>query len=149
MSDGVQRTWNTFGGDEGVGDVIKFSLDCAFPQSSDYEMMRNEKPSYGTHQIKKFSSSGDYFFCWQPTFVQETKEPYFQAIYDLRYRIVSTPAISPLAVTTVRMNEDMARFDLAGTFAEGDKLAFSWKGLVITDCNPSNFIGSSYSRDFF
>lgn len=43
----------------------------------------------------------------------------------------------------------MVRFDLRGTFADGDKLAFSWKGTVVTDCNPSNFIGVKYTRNYF
>jgi hypothetical protein len=50
-------------------------------------------------------------------------------------------------VTKVNANEDMIRFDIRGTFAEGDKLALSWKGLTITDCNPSNF--SKYARNYF
>jgi len=34
------------------------------------------------------------------------------------------------------MNEDLFRPNLVGTFADGDKIAFSWRGTIITDCNP-------------
>lgn len=49
----------------------------------------------------------------------------------MRFRVVSVPAISTAAATYANANEDMIRFDFSGSFADGDKLAFSWKGNVI------------------
>ncbi len=112
-------------------------------------MMRTSRPTYGSHLVRNFGVSGDFFFCWQPTFIQESATPYYAAVHDLRFRVVSTPTLSTSTVTGVNANEDMVRFDLRGTFADGDKLTFSWKGSVITDCNPTNFIGSQYTRNYF
>lgn len=42
----------------------------------------------------------------------------------------------------------MVRYDLQGAFAEGDRIKVSWKGLVIADCNPDNFIGDTFTRNF-
>lgn len=76
-------------------------------------------------------------------------DPYYAAIHDLRFRIVSVPSVSTSAVTVVNANEDLIKFDLKGTFAEGDKLAVSWKGLSVTDCNPSNFLGKTYAINYY
>ncbi|CDW88139.1 neurohypophysial n-terminal domain containing protein [Stylonychia lemnae] len=149
MSDGVTRTWNSLEGDQGYGDVIKFSLDCSAPSFDDYEMVRSNKPTYGQHAIKSFSQAGDFFFCWQPSFLQESTEPYYQSIYDLKYRIIGVPMLTTSTPTVFNMNEDLVRFDLVGTFADGDKIAFSWRGTIITDCNPTNFLGIQYSRNYF
>lgn len=69
MSDGVSRTWGSSGGDQGYSDFIKFSLDCDHTSTTDYEMSRDTRPSFGQHFMKNFTYPGDYYFCWMPTYV--------------------------------------------------------------------------------
>lgn len=47
MTDGVSRSWGSKGGDQGYMDTIKFSLDCYHTLDDDYEMQRDEFPSFG------------------------------------------------------------------------------------------------------
>jgi hypothetical protein len=129
-------------------DTIKFSLDCDHTTTTDYEMQRNTRPNYGTHYTKNFTSPGNYLFCWMPTFVQETALPYYESIHGLRFQIVSVPTVDTSAATYANANEDMVRYDLRGAFVEGDVIRVSWQGLIISDCNPDNFIGASYTRNF-
>jgi hypothetical protein len=48
--------------------------------------------------------------------------PYFESIYDLKYRIVGEPKLSGTTISYANMNEDLIRFDFVGdsTFADGD-----------------------------
>jgi hypothetical protein len=148
MTDGVFRTFGSSGGDQGYMDTIKFSLKCDFTDNYDYEMQRNTIPSYGNHYMKTFASSGDYYFCWMPTSVQETDLPYYHPIHDLRFKIVSVPTLETSAVTNANANEDMVRYDLTGGMVEGDMIRVSWKGLILADCNPDNFIGDTFVRNY-
>lgn len=142
MSDGVIRTFYSSGGDQSYGDVLKFSLNCSTPLTVDYEMKRDTKPSYGTQTIKSFSYSGDFNLCWAHTYVQELSDSYYESVHGLRFRIAGVPQVALESVTTAIMNQDMVRYSLTGGFAEGDKIAFAWRGLVPTDCNPTNFVGT-------
>lgn len=74
--------------------------------------------------------------------------PYYHPIHDLKFRIVSVPTVNTAATVVANMNEDMVRFDLSGAFVEGDMIKVSWKGLVLADCNPDNFIGNMFVRNF-
>lgn len=112
MSDGVSRIWGSAGGDQGYYDTIKFSLDCYHTLTTDYEMYRDTKPSFGTHFMKNFTYPGDYYFCWMPTFVQETDMPYYNTVHDLKFRIVSVPSLDTSSATFANANEDMVRYDL-------------------------------------
>lgn len=42
----------------------------------------------------------------------------------------------------------MVRYDLMGAFVEGDVIRVAWSGLIISDCNPDNFVGTSFTRNF-
>jgi hypothetical protein len=148
MSDGVIITWGSAGGDQSYYDVMKFSLDCDHTLYTDYEIYRDTKPSFGSHFMKNFTFAGNYFFCWMPTFIQETELPYYNTVHDLQFRIVSVPTVDTSSATFVNANEDMVRYNLQGAFAEGDVIRVSWKGLVLADCNPDNFIGTTYTRNF-
>ena len=46
------------------------------------------------------------------------------------------------------VNEDLVQFDFKGAFADGDLLTFAWAGIPISDCNPANFMGISYVRNY-
>lgn len=111
--------------------------------------MRTNRPTYGSHPVRNFGVAGDFFFCWQPTFIQESATPYYAPVHDLRFRVVGNPTLSTASVSLVKANEDMVQYDMSGTFADGDLLIFSWKGSIITDCNPTKFIGSRFKRDYF
>lgn len=148
MSDGVSRTWGTAGGDQGFSDFIKFSLDCDHTLFSDYEMRRDTKPSYGQHFMKSWAWPGNYYFCWMPTYVQETDLPYYNTVHDLRFKIVSVPTLDTSTQTNTNMNEDLVNYPFYGAFVEGDQIKISWKGLVLADCNPDNFIGSTFTHNY-
>lgn len=148
MSDGVSRTWGTAGGDQGFSDLIKFSLDCDHTIFSDYEMKRDTKPSYGQHFMKSWAWPGHYYFCWMPTYVQETDLPYYNTAHDLRFKIVSVPTLDTSTQTNANMNEDLINYPFYGAFVEGDQIKVSWKGLVLADCNPDNFIGATFTHNY-
>ena len=103
-------------------DTIKFSLDCDHTTTYDFEMQRDNTPSYGQRYMTNFTYPGDYYFCWMSTYVQETANPYYNTAHDLRFRIVSVPTVDTSSVTNVNTNEHMIRFPLYGAFAEGDIL---------------------------
>lgn len=141
---GVSVTWGTIGGDQSYSDFIKFSLKCDGTLSTDYYMFRDTSPGYSTHFMTNFTYAGDYYFCWMPTFVQDTKLPYFHPAHDLRFKVVAVPTVSTNSPTNAIMNENLINFNLQGAFVEGDIIQLSWAGLVVSDCNPINFVGTTY-----
>ena len=144
----MTRLWGSIGGDQSYSDFIKFSTNCDHTTYEDYEMFRNTLPSFGSHFMTNFKNAGDYYFCWMPTFVQDMKLPYYHPIHDLRFKIVSVPSVSTSALTNVIVNENIVHYDFYGAFVEGDILQLSWSGLVVSDCNPINFVGITYARNY-
>lgn len=94
--------------------------------------------------MTSFSKAGNFLFCWQHNYIQETDFPYFEAIHNLKFTVVSNPQVSDSSVAAINSNEHIINFDLKGSFAEGDKLIFAWSGKTAADCNPKNFLGSTY-----
>ena len=43
------------------------------------------------------------------------------------------------------MNQDMIILQMQGTFIDGDLMTMAWPGLSYADCNPSNFMGATYT----
>jgi len=58
------------------------------------------------------------------------------------------PTLDTSAVVKANANEDMVRYDLQGGFVEGDMIKVSWRGLILADCNPDNFIGDTFVRNY-
>ena len=74
--------------------------------------------------------------------------PYFNTVHDLKFRIVSVPTVDTSAIVDATTNENMVRYNLQGAFVEGDQIKVSWKGNIISDCNPMNVIGDTFVRNF-
>ena len=74
--------------------------------------------------------------------------PYYHPVHDLKFKIVSVPTLDTSAVVKANANEDMVRYDLQGGFVEGDMIKVSWRGLILADCNPDNFIGDTFVRNY-
>lgn len=74
--------------------------------------------------------------------------PYYHPAHDLKFRIVSVPQVDTSSIVIANMNEDMVRLDLTGGFVEGDLIKVSWRGLILADCNPDNFIGDTFVRNY-
>lgn len=81
-------------------------------------------------------------------FVQGLQYPYYEPVYGLRYKMIMEPQVSATAVASVNMNEDMVRFNLTGTFAEGDQITFAWPGFTQADCDPTYFLGQVYVYNY-
>jgi|LauGreDrversion4_2_1035121.scaffolds.fasta_scaffold21088_1 hypothetical protein len=107
-------------------------------------MFRDSVTGYGTHFMTNFSSSGDYYFCWMPAYVQDTNLPYFNPAHNLRFKVVAVPTVRTNSPTNAIMNENLINFKLQGAFVEGDIIQLSWAGLVVSDCNPINFVGTTF-----
>jgi hypothetical protein len=58
------------------------------------------------------------------------------------------PTLDTSAVVKANANEDMIRYDLQGGFVEGDMIKVSWRGQILADCNPDNFIGDTFLRNY-
>ncbi len=78
-------------------------------------------------------------------FIQGITIGYYETVHDLQFKIVDVPTVSSNSPTYLNLNEDITRFDLTGVFVDGDQMAFSWRGVNYSDCNPINFLGSYYT----
>ena len=77
-------------------------------------MMRQNKPvEFGKYDMSVFKKAGKFLFCWSHNFVQETDYPYYEAIHNLRFTIVSDPKVSDAtSPSAVNVNEHIVHFDL-------------------------------------
>lgn len=141
----VYRDFETGGGDQAYGDVIKFSTDCDYTNGIDYQAVRDNAGAYETIEVSTLQTTGEFFFCWKPQFIQESQTPYYESVHGLRYKVISRPVIASTAPPSTEMNERFIRFDLEGSFVEGDQLTLSWRGVAFADCNPVNFLGDVYT----
>ena len=142
---GVKRKWKTGLGDQAYGDHLRLSLDCDYPQATDMDIERTSIPSWPNVVIKDIAAMGEYVFCWQPLFVQSSFYPYYEPLHHLKYKIVDVPSLSSSSPSSLNLNEAIVKFDFNGVFVDGDLLAFSWRGVNYSDCNPVNFLGETYT----
>lgn len=107
-------------------------------------MVRDADGEYDEVEIDTLQTTGEFRFCWQPQFVMQSSDPYYEAIHGLRYKVISRPQVKTTAPPSVEMNERPIVFDFSGSFVDGDQLTFSWKGENFADCKPINFMGDKY-----
>ena len=93
-----------------------------------------------------FNLSGTFYFCWYPKFTQDyLPYPIYEYIHNLYWQIQYEPVILPTFRTQAFMNQDMIILQMQGTFIDGDLMTMAWPGLSYADCNPSNFMGATYT----
>jgi hypothetical protein len=133
-------------GDQAFGDVLRLARECDNPSGGETEFVRSNDPGYAKVGVTaSFNLSGTFYFCWFPMFTQDyLPYPIYESIHNLYWKIQYEPVLKSTFRTEAIVNRDMVILEMDGTFIDGDLITMAWKGLSYADCNPSNFMGSTF-----
>ena len=60
-----------------------------------------------------FNVTGEFFFCWNPVFMQDfSPVPLYDNIHNLKYKVQYEPVLSQTFMTIATVNEDIFRPEL-------------------------------------
>ena len=140
---GLQIQVDVSGGDEAYGDIIRFSVDCDAPQTTDYYIERKTGLIFGMLITKNFQQSKVFKMCYLHSFAFGL-DLYMDNINNHVWTASQTPTLDTTTPFSFYINDYPLSFKFSSAFTEGDTILFAWKQSSGNDCDSANFLSSSF-----
>ena len=140
---GLQLQIDVSGGDESYGDIIRFSLDCDAPQTTDYYIQRTANLIFSQVVTKNFQQTKNFKMWYMPAFTQGLNL-YMDNINYHEWTASQTPALSTSNPFSFNINDYPLSFSFDSVFTEGDTVLFAWKRSTDNDWASSNYLSNAF-----